>query len=82
MPARRTAVAAQVKSIFEQTPGVVDADWYVEAPQPKITLVVDGEKAAAAGLSPAAVAAVVRMAGSGESAGLLHDDRRARTCRS
>ena len=74
-PARRMAVAAQIKSIFEQTPGVVDTDWYVEAPQPKITLAVDGEKAAAAGLSPAAVAAVVRMAGSGESAGLLHDER-------
>ena len=74
-PARRMAVAAQVKSIFEQTAGVVDTDWYVEAPHPKITLAVDGEKAAAAGLSPAAVAAVVRMAGSGESAGLLHDER-------
>ena len=74
-PARRTTVAAQIKSIFEQTPGVVDTDWYVEAPHAKITLAVDGEKAAAAGLSPAAVAAVVRMAGSGESAGLLHDDR-------
>ena len=74
-PARRTAVAAQIKSIFEQTPGVVDTDWYVEAPHAKITLAVDGEKAAAAGLSPAAVAAVVRMAGSGESAGLLHDER-------
>jgi multidrug efflux pump subunit AcrB len=74
-PARRTAVAAQIKSIFEQTPGVVDTDWYVEAPHVKITLTVDGEKAAAAGLSPAAVAAVVRMAGSGESAGLLHDER-------
>jgi multidrug efflux pump subunit AcrB len=74
-PARRTAVAAQIKSIFEQTPGVVDTDWYVEAPHATITLAVDGEKAAAAGLSPAAVAAVVRMAGSGESAGLLHDER-------
>jgi len=74
-PARRMAVAAQIKSIFEQTPGVVDTDWYVEAPHPKINLAVDGEKAAAAGLSPAAVAAVVRMAGSGESAGLLHDER-------
>ena len=29
---RRMAVAAQVKAIFEQTPGVVDTDWYVEAP--------------------------------------------------
>jgi multidrug efflux pump subunit AcrB len=71
--ARRTEVAAQVKAIFEQTPGVVDADWYVEAPHQKITLVVDGEKAAAAGLSAAAVASVVRMAGSGEIVGLLHD---------
>jgi multidrug efflux pump subunit AcrB len=34
---------------------------------------VDDEKTAAAGLSPAAVASVVRMAGSGEIAGLLHD---------
>ncbi|HET7696625.1 MAG TPA: efflux RND transporter permease subunit [Vicinamibacterales bacterium] len=74
-PARRLALAAQIKSIFEQTPGVVDTDWYVEDPHAKITLAVDNEKAAAAGLSPAAVAAVVRMAGSGESAGLLHDER-------
>jgi multidrug efflux pump subunit AcrB len=66
-------VAAQVKAIFEQTPGVVDTDWYVEAANPKVTLVVDGEKAAAAGLSSAAVASVVRMAGSGEVVGLLHD---------
>jgi multidrug efflux pump subunit AcrB len=74
-PARRMAVAAQIKSIFEHTPGVVDTDWYVEAPHAKITLAVDGEKAAAAGLSAEAVASVVRMAGSGESAGLLHDER-------
>jgi len=74
-PARRMALAAQIKSIFERTRGVVDVDWYVESPHAKITLVVDGEKAAAANLSPAAVAAVVRMAGSGESAGLLHDER-------
>jgi multidrug efflux pump subunit AcrB len=74
-PVRRRDVAAQIKSIFEQTPGVVDTDWSIEAAHAKIALAVDGEKAAAAGLSPAAVAAVVRMAGSGESAGLLHDER-------
>ena len=73
--ARRTAVAAQVKAIFERTAGVVDTDWYVEAPQPKVTLVVDGEKAGAAGLSSADVASVVQMAGSGEVVGLLHDAR-------
>src|SRR5688500_16501603 len=71
--ARRMEVATQVKAIFEQTPGVVDTDWYVEATHPKVTLVVDSEKAAAAGLSTAAVASVVRMAGSGEIVGLLHD---------
>jgi multidrug efflux pump subunit AcrB len=71
--ARRRELAAQVKAIFEQTPGVVDTDWYVEAAQPKVTLEVDGEKAAAAGLSSVAVASLVRMAGSGEVVGLLHD---------
>jgi multidrug efflux pump subunit AcrB len=72
-PDRRVAVAAQVKAIFERTPGVVDTDWYVEAPRPKTTLAVDDEKAAAAGLSAASIASLVRMAGSGEIAGLLHD---------
>jgi multidrug efflux pump subunit AcrB len=73
--ARRIEVAAQIKAIFEGTPGVVDTDWYVEAPQPKVVLAVDGDKAAAAGLSAAAVASLVRMAGAGEIAGLLHDAR-------
>ncbi len=72
--ARRTQLATQVRRIFERTPGVVDADWYVEDPQTKLSLVVDEEKAAAAGIAPATVAGLVRMAGSGESAGLLHDD--------
>jgi multidrug efflux pump subunit AcrB len=71
-PLRRLEVAAQIKGIFEETPGVVDTDWYVEAPHPKITLIVDGEKAAAARLSAATVASLVRMAGSGEVIGLLH----------
>jgi len=70
---RRVALARQVRDIFEATPGVVDVDWYVEDPQPKLTLRVDEEKAAAAGLSAAAVATVVRMAGAGEPAGLVHD---------
>ena len=70
---RRVALARQVKDIFEHTPGVVDVDWYVEDPQPKLTLRVDDEKAAAAGLSAAAVANVVRMAGAGVPAGLVHD---------
>ena len=72
-PARRTEIASEIKRIFEQTAGVVDTDWYVEAPAEKVTLAVDGEKAAAAGLSASAVATVVQMAGAGATVGLLHD---------
>jgi multidrug efflux pump subunit AcrB len=72
-PHRRLELAKEVRAAFEQTAGVVDVDWYVEAPQPKLRLEVDQEKAAAAGLSAAQIAAVVRMAGAGMSAGVLHD---------
>jgi multidrug efflux pump subunit AcrB len=72
---RRVALAQQLKSTFESTPGVVDVDWYVERRQPKERLEVDQEKAAAAGLSAAAVAGVVRLAGAGQQAGLLHDEQ-------
>jgi multidrug efflux pump subunit AcrB len=70
---RRREVAQQVKTILEKTDGVVDVDWYVESPQKRVDLVVDAEKAAAAGLSAAAVSSVVRMATAGDVAGLLHD---------
>ena len=70
---RRVALAAEVKRTFENTRGVVDTEWYVERERPKDVLDVDQEKAAAAGLSPAMVAAVVRMSEGGEVAGLLHD---------
>ncbi len=73
--ARRVALAQQVKSTFQSTPGVVDVEWYVERQQPKERLEVDQEKAAAAGLSAAAVAGVVRLAGAGQTVGLLHDEQ-------
>ncbi len=34
--AGQTQVAQQIKSIFQNTPGVVDTDWYVEDPQPRL----------------------------------------------
>ncbi len=71
---RRLALAREVRRVFETTPGVVDVDWYVEEEQAKWTLEVDHEKASAAGVPAPAVAAVVRMAGEGEPAGLLHDE--------
>jgi multidrug efflux pump subunit AcrB len=70
---RRQELAGDVKALLERTPGVVDVDWYVEAPRPRARLVVDEERAAGAGVSGASIAAAVRMAGAGEPAGLLRD---------
>jgi multidrug efflux pump subunit AcrB len=72
---RRLDLATAVRAAFERTGGVVDVDWYVESSQPKLRLEVDDDKAAAAGLTAAQIAAAVRMAGAGLSAGLLHDSQ-------
>jgi multidrug efflux pump subunit AcrB len=70
---RRLELAGQVKSVLERTPGVVDVDWYVAAPQPKTLLVVDEARASAAGVSAVQVSAAVYMATEGRTVGLLHD---------
>jgi multidrug efflux pump subunit AcrB len=70
---RRLELAKTVRAAMQATPGVVDVDWYVEDPQPRVTLDVDVEKAAAAGVPVATVASVVQMAVAGASAGLIHD---------
>jgi multidrug efflux pump subunit AcrB len=72
-PFRRRELAGQVKSVLEQTPGVVDVDWYVAAPQRKTSLLVDEARAGAAGVSAAQVSAIVQMSGDGRKVGLLHD---------
>ncbi|MGB9073751.1 MAG: efflux RND transporter permease subunit [Terriglobales bacterium] len=67
------ALAAQIKKIFQQTPGVVDVDWYVQDPQTKYDLKVDLDKAALHGISPADVTRTLQVGLSGANAGLLHD---------
>jgi len=67
------ALAAQIKKIFQETPGVVDVDWYVEDPQTKYDLTVDLDKAALQGVSAADVSRAVQIGLHGASAGLLHD---------
>ncbi|HEV2306304.1 MAG TPA: efflux RND transporter permease subunit [Candidatus Acidoferrales bacterium] len=69
----QTEIAAKIKTIFQQTPGVVDVDWYVEDPQKKFDLKVDLDKAALHGISAADVTRTLQIALSGASAGLLHD---------
>jgi len=66
-------LAAKIKKIFQETPGVVDVDWYVEDPQTKYDLKVDLDKAALQGVSAAEVSRTVQIGLNGASAGLLHD---------
>ena len=68
----RLALAARVKEIFQKTAGVVDVDWFVEAPQPKVRYIVDKDKAALHGISEAAVAETLQLAAVGYPADLLH----------
>jgi multidrug efflux pump subunit AcrB len=56
--ANRLALAQEVKQVFAQTPGVVDIDWYIEAPQSKLRFVVDKGKAALSGVSTADITQV------------------------
>ena len=74
-PSRRLELARQVRSVLERTPGVVDVDWYAAAAQPKTSLVVDGTRASAAGVSAAQVSTAVHMATEGRTVGLLHDSQ-------
>jgi multidrug efflux pump subunit AcrB len=69
----QTDLAAKIKKVFQDTPGVVDADWYVEDPQTKYDMKVDLDKAALQGVSVAEVTRTVQIGLTGASAGLLHD---------
>jgi multidrug efflux pump subunit AcrB len=70
--ASRLAVARQVMGVFEATPGVVDVDWYVEAPQPGHRFAVDREKAALHGIAAEQVVQALAAAVGGRPVGLLH----------
>jgi multidrug efflux pump subunit AcrB len=60
--ATRLAAAEAVRAVMEGTPGVVDVDWTVEAPQQRLSLRVDRARAGAAGVSVQQVTQVVAMA--------------------
>jgi multidrug efflux pump subunit AcrB len=66
----RLAAAARVKSVMESTPGVVDVDWTVEAPQARRVFRVDRLRAGEAGVTVEQVAQVLTMALSGADVGL------------
>ncbi|HXG43437.1 MAG TPA: efflux RND transporter permease subunit [Gemmatimonadales bacterium] len=66
----RLEAAHRVKEIFERTPGVVDVDWTVEAPQTRLTYRVDRALAAQAGANVAQIVQTVALAQAGTPAGL------------
>jgi multidrug efflux pump subunit AcrB len=70
---RQIEVAAQVKTVFEKTAGVVDTDSYVEDDQLEYRFVIDKEKAALSGVATEQIDNTLRLALSGVKAGLLHD---------
>jgi len=69
---RQIELARQIRKIFDETPGVVDVDWYVAADQRKIDFQVQQDKASLRGISPADVSQSVAMAVSGAQVGLMH----------
>jgi multidrug efflux pump subunit AcrB len=69
---RQIDTARKVLAIFKSTPGVVDADWYMEADQPKEVFRIDHEKAALNGISAEQIAQALVTAEGGLEAGLLH----------
>jgi multidrug efflux pump subunit AcrB len=68
--ASRLEAATAVKAVFEQTPGVVDVDWTVEAAQQKRTFRVDRMRAAEVGASVEQITQTLYLALSGAPAGL------------
>jgi len=66
-------VAKQIKLIFQHTPGVVDTDWYVEDPQPRLVMQVDEVKAAQHGIAVSDVTHALALALSGTEVGLIHN---------
>ena len=71
----RVALAREVRTIFAETDGVVDIDWYREQDRTKLVLVVDKEKAALNGLSEVEIGRAVALALSGQSIDLFHQPR-------
>ena len=67
----RLAAAGAVKRVFEETPGVVDVDWTVEAPQQRLTFQVDRNRAAEVGAGVEQIVQTIALAVSGTTAGAM-----------
>jgi len=68
----REALAREVRRIFESTEGVVDVDWYLEAPQKRMRFRIDKEKAALNGITAATISRTLKIATGGMPVDLIH----------
>ncbi len=73
--AERTRLSKEVLAAFTSTKGIVDVDSTLNATSPKITLVLDREKAALHGVAPNSVVQSLFMAGQGMPLGTFHVQR-------
>ncbi len=71
--AGQIALAREIFTTYKQTPGVVDVDWYVQAPQREYHLVIDRQKAALNGVTVAAISQTLQTSLNGTVVGILHD---------
>ncbi len=71
-PEERSRYGAEVLKAFRSVDGVVDVDSTLNPTDPKISLLLDREKAALHGVAPAHVVQTLSMAGQGFPAGSFH----------
>ncbi|MEJ2383029.1 MAG: efflux RND transporter permease subunit [Xanthomonadales bacterium] len=71
---QRLATARLVRGVFESTPDIVDVDDTLEAPQPRLLVSVDRERAARLGVSQSRIVAAIATAMAGEDVSYLHDE--------
>ncbi len=72
---RQLDVARKIRRVFTSTADVVDVNDSIEAPQQKLTVVVDRARAAHLGVSQQAVSDTVSAALKGEDMSYLHDEQ-------
>ncbi len=65
-------IAEKIKKVFSTIPGVVDVDWYAEFQNARYNFKIDRERAALHGITTAQVVENLKIALSGEQAGLVH----------
>ncbi|HEX7553878.1 MAG TPA: efflux RND transporter permease subunit, partial [Geothrix sp.] len=70
--AERGRLSGEVLKAFRSVDGIVDVDSTLNPTSPKISLVLDREKAALHGVAPAQVIQTVAMAGYGHQVGAFH----------